>query len=174
MQLTTTASAFAAGSNAAMLFDRVADPAAAAEFFRGFGPIPAIDCVRPLSQPALAAGARREVVLVDGSTLLEEIVEFERPLRHRYRIERFGPPLSHLLRTGEGSWTFADEAGGARVSWSYQYELASLWMLPVAALFVKVLMHGAMHHAVERIGQWGTATAKAASLAGNPAAGEQS
>lgn len=151
MQLSTAASAVAPGVTVAELFDRVADPAAAAEFFRGYGPIPAIAEVRMLTPAPIATGSRREVVLTDGSKLAEEVIEFEPPRLHRYRIVRFGPPLSRLLRTGQGTWSFTPERDGARVTWSYEYELVSVWAWPVAVLFVKVLMRGAMRRAVAQL-----------------------
>lgn len=153
MRLTTHASAVARHLSVEALFDRVADPAAAGEFFRGFGPVPAIAEVRLLSPGPLAAGARREIVMADGSTLLEQVTEFDRPRRHRYRIERCGPPLSRLVSEAAGTWIFEPEGQGARVTWKYEYVVASMWVVPVALLFVKVLMHGAMRRAVARLCQ---------------------
>lgn len=153
MQVSTSASAVAPGMTAAELFDRVADPAAAAEFFRGYGPIPAIAEVRLLTPVPIKAGSRREVVLVDGSVLGEEVVVFERPRLHRYRIDHFGPPLAKLFRMGEGAWSFTSERDGARVTWSYRYELTSILAWLAAVLFVKVLMRGAMRRAVNQLCQ---------------------
>ncbi len=151
MQVSTAASAVAVGATVAELFDRVADPAAAAAFFRGYGPIPPIAEVRLLTPAPIGTGSRREVVLTDGSTLAEEVVEFEPPRLHRYRISQYGPPLGRLFRSSQGTWSFTPESNGARVTWSYEYELVSVWAWPAAVLFVKVLMHGAMRRAVARL-----------------------
>lgn len=151
MQVRTSASAFAAGGTAEALFDRVADPAAAAEFFRGAGPIPAIAAVRLLTAEPISVGSRREVELADGTLVPEEVIEFERPRWHRYRVLEFHPPLSRIVRGGEGTWSFAAEAGGARITWTYQYEAKSFWTWPLTALFAKLLMRRAMQRAVDRI-----------------------
>jgi hypothetical protein len=151
MHVRTSVSAIAIGATPEALFDRVADPAAAADFFRGFGPIPAIAQVRLLTEGPLSVGSRREVLLADGSTLPEEVIELDRPNVHRYRIVNFPPALARLMREGVGTWTFAAEPQGSRITWSYVYRLKSFWRWPTAVLFAKLLMRGAMRRAVDRL-----------------------
>jgi hypothetical protein len=151
MQVQTRVSVVAEGASPEALFDRVADPAAAADFFRGFGRVPAIADVRMLSDGPLRVGSRREVMLVDGSVLPEEVIELDRPSVHRYRIVDFPPALAGLMREGVGCWTFCAEPKGARITWSYVYQVRSFWKWPLALVFVKVLMRCAMRRAVERL-----------------------
>jgi hypothetical protein len=80
-------------------------------------------------------GARRRIELTDGSVMGEELLAFERPLRHAYRwTDPPALPLSLLVRRGTGDWTFTPEAGGTRIAWSYRFELTSPLAWPLAAL----------------------------------------
>ena len=69
--------------------DEVFDFATACETFPRvllpLGPVAGIAHADMLDGSPLCAGARRRIVLTDGSIIDEEILAFDRPVRHRYR-----------------------------------------------------------------------------------------
>lgn len=150
-RVTTSASVLVPGGELDNVFAYATTPAAAVEFFQGYGLVPAIRALAFLPGQAPRVGARREVVLADGSRLEEEIVAWEPPRLHAYRVEGFRPPLSWLSSGAEGRWTFATDSGGVRITWNYVYHLRGAWAWPLAALIVKVWMRGAMRRALEQI-----------------------
>ncbi len=161
-RVTTSATALVPGASVEAVFAYATNPAAAATFFRGLGPIPAIRDICFLPGHRSEIGGLRDVHLADGSTLREEITAFEPPWLHRYRVTGFRTPLSWLSREAVGEWTFTAVNGGAgagrdqsgagvRVTWNYAYHLTSPVVWPLAAVIVKGLMRGAMQRALRAI-----------------------
>jgi hypothetical protein len=105
-----------------------------------YGPIAGVVEVKLLEGRALQRGTLREARLTDGSVLIEEILEHDVPTRHRYKwTGGLKPPISWLLSSGEGAWTFSEVADGTRIEWSYDFELrtplAYAIVPPMSALF---------------------------------------
>jgi hypothetical protein len=99
-----------------------------------FGPLPGITGVEWLDgalEPK--PGARRLIHLSDGTTIGEELLTYDRPTRHRYRWSNPpAGPLSWLVRSGEGDWSFAPVDGGTRIVWRYRFGLTSALAAPLA------------------------------------------
>jgi uncharacterized protein YndB with AHSA1/START domain len=115
------------------------------------GPIPGIARVEMLDGRVLERGARRRVTMTDGSEVLEEILDAERPRRHRYRwLDPPAAPFNLLVRSGEGDWRFAAADGGTRVEWTYTFDLTTPLVYPLAAA-VLTLFRRWMQRALDRI-----------------------
>lgn len=151
MEVTTSATAIVVGATPEQVFAYATTPSAAAEFFTGYGPIPAIRSIEFLPSSGPHIGGERTVRLVDGSELLEEIVGWDPPRRHSYRVTNFRPPLSRLASEATGSWTFEPTGQGTRITWHYAYRLTTPLAWPLAVPLVKLLMRGAMQRALDRI-----------------------
>jgi len=122
-------------------------------FVRALGPIPAIARVEVLDGRANEPGARRRVTMSDGSEVLEEVLVLDRPRRHAYRwISRPAAPLHLLVRGAEGEWRFAPTERGARVDWTYTFDLTTplVWPLALATLQIFRLW---MQRALDRLPQ---------------------
>jgi hypothetical protein len=104
------------------------------EFFRGFGPIPAVRAIDAAAPPR--TGAVRQVHNGDGSVLTETITSFEPPHRHAYRLSGFRAPSAWLVRHGDAEWQVAAADGGATVAWTYRFALTH----PLAALPARGLL----------------------------------
>jgi len=97
------------------------------------GPLPGVSGAQMLDGAAPKTGARRRILLSDGSSVIEELLALERPQRHRYRWTE--PPrgaLGWLVRQAEGDWRFAPSARGTRIVWDYRFELTSALAAPLA------------------------------------------
>lgn len=127
------------------VFDYACDADKLTALLVGWGPVPATTEIALLdgaTEPAV--GVRRRVRTADGAELEEEVLAFERPRRHTYRLYGEFAGLAKLLVTeGFGDWRF--EAVGeaqTRVTWRYEFELRSVLALPLAIPMMKVAFSG--------------------------------
>jgi hypothetical protein len=88
--------------------------------FHGYGPIPGIKGAEFDVQTAGIVGSRIRVTNRDGSSHVEEIVEWQPGQRLRLCMKEFSPPLSRLATGFEESWEFKRLEGGTRVTRSFQ------------------------------------------------------
>lgn len=117
-------------------------------WFRGYGPIAAIDRIETDGPPRV--GGQRIVHNADGSVLVERITELTPPLRHAYTLEGMRPPFSWLVRRGDARWSIAPELAGSRVCWNYRFTLTTplVWPLakPLLAWFMTAAMARCLHN----------------------------
>jgi len=84
--------------------------------------------------------------------LVEKILEHERGRCHRYRIEKgFKPPLSFLVRWGEGEFLFMHNGEGTQLDWNYTYELTTPLVYPIAAPILKLFLCWTLQGALDGI-----------------------
>ena len=103
--------------------------------FQGYGPIPGIKtAVFDVQTPSIV-GTRIRVTNIDGSSHVEEIVEWQPDRRVRLEFKEFSPPLSRLATTFEEIWDFERLEGQTRVIRSFRLHAKSmlarflLWMI---------------------------------------------
>jgi hypothetical protein len=99
--------------------------------FHGCGPIPGIKAAEFDTQTLGIIGTRIRVTNLDGSSHVEEIVEWQPDRRLRLRLEEFSSPLSRLATRFEETWEFKRTHDGTHVTRSFllhaKYVLA--WLL---------------------------------------------
>ena len=103
--------------------------------FHGYGPIPGIkSAVFEIETPGVV-GTRIRVTNLDGSSHVEEIVEWQPDRRVRLEMKEFSPPLSRLAAMFEEIWEFEPAEGETRVTRSFRIHARSrmsrclLWVL---------------------------------------------
>ena len=97
------------------------------------GLIAGVDKVEMFEGHALAEGSWRRVWMTDGTVLEEVILDYDPPVKHRYRwTGGVKPPFSLLIRSGTGCWDFSEVDGGTRIDWGYVFELKSPLAYPLA------------------------------------------
>jgi hypothetical protein len=88
----------------------------------GYGPLPAVVKTSENTGPWTIAGSARLIHLADGSTVREQVTQYEPSNRFAYRVWDFGNPLIRSLSTGaRGEWTFSPAPGGTLVTWTYTF-----------------------------------------------------
>jgi hypothetical protein len=138
--------------NVSEVFDYATAPTTLAKVFLGYGAIPAITRAEMVDGVLPVRGAKRLVVNSDGSQLTEEILVFERPRRHSYRIvSGLRVPFSLLIRSGDGDWRFLEKANGTEVCWDYAFELTNVLAWPAAAALMRFQFAQAMQGALNRV-----------------------
>lgn len=133
------------------VFDFAVAPESQPLLLRAAPPIPGVTGIEMLDGRAPETGARRRVLLSDGSTLREEVVALERPHRHRYRwLDPPAAPLHLLVSAAEGDWVFSGHGERTRIDWTYTFTLTSPLLYPLA-LAVAWLFGRWMQQSLDRI-----------------------
>jgi hypothetical protein len=108
--------------------------------FTGYGPLPGIQSAEYDVRTAEIVGSRIRVTNLDGSTHVEEIVEWEPARRLRLVMQEFSPPVSRLATKFDEVWEFQPVAGGTLVRRSFElYPKSWLARIPLRmiAIFLK-------------------------------------
>ena len=86
----------------------------------GTDDIPGVDRTEALTDgPWGEDGSRRRVVLDDGSTALEEVVDSGLPEQFRYVVWNYTSDAAKHVRYGVGEFRFTPERDRTRVEWTY-------------------------------------------------------
>jgi hypothetical protein len=108
--------------------------------FRGYGPIPGIHAAAFEARTPGIVGSRIRVTNGDGSSHVEEVVEWEPGRRLRLEMKEFSAPLCRLATRFEEAWGFQRTGNGTRVTRSFRLHARSAparLLLWVIALFLK-------------------------------------
>jgi hypothetical protein len=103
--------------------------------FHGYGPIPGIKVAEFEVQTPGIVGSRIRVTNGDGSSHIEEIVEWEPNHRLRLEMKEFSAPLSRLTTSFEETWDFKRSGNETHVTRSFRLHAKSdlarllLWMI---------------------------------------------
>ncbi len=105
--------------------------------FHGYGPLPGIKVAEFEVQTPGVVGSRIRVTNTDGSTHVEEIVEWQPDHRLRLHMQDFSAPLSRLATRIEETWEFKRTGNETHVTRSFQIHAKSvlarplLWMISI-------------------------------------------
>ena len=103
--------------------------------FHGYGPIPGIKVAEFVVQTPGIVGSRIRVTNRDGSSHIEEIVEWQPDQRLRLHMQEFSPPLSRLATGFEETWEFKRTGNETQVTRSFRLHAKSflaqcfLWVI---------------------------------------------
>src|SRR5262249_36481353 len=103
--------------------------------FHGYGPIPGVQVAEFDVQTPGIVGSRIRVTNLDGSSHVEEIVEWHPDHRIRLEMKDLPPPLSRLATRFEETWEFKRTEKGTHVTRSFQLQAKSalarllLWVI---------------------------------------------
>lgn len=89
--------------------------------FPPHGPLPGVTGVRDQTGPWDHAGARRTVLLSDGSRATEQITEYVDGHSFAYEVSGFTGRARHLVRGARGEWTFTPDGEGTLIRWAYEF-----------------------------------------------------
>jgi hypothetical protein len=134
-----------------ILFPFATSPEMLSKVIEAQGPIPGVERSWVVGGGETKQGTLRRVILTDGTPLDEEVLEFEVPRKHSYRVKGYRGVFASLVKSGEAQWIFSPIDIGTRIVWRYEYELTSPVALPVALPFVKVAFQRYMQAALTRL-----------------------
>ena len=105
--------------------------------FQGYGVLPGIKTAEFEFRTPEVVGSRIRVIDTDGSSHLEEIMEWEPDRRVRLHMREFSPPLSRLATGFEETWEFICIGRDTRVVRSFELHARSrvtrplLWLISI-------------------------------------------
>ena len=114
--------------------------------FRGYGPIPGIKTAVFESRTASVVGSRIRVTNLDGSTHIEEIVQWFPDRRLQLQMKDFSTPLSHLATVFVETWEFQQIGRDTKVIRSFEMNAKSRAAWPVLWLISIVLKRAINRH----------------------------
>lgn len=109
--------------------------------FNGYGPLPGIRQAEFEARTAEIVGTRIRVTNRDGSTHVEEIVEWAPTRRLRLHMHEFSPPVSRLAKSFDGTWAFERDGGQTHVVRSFEMHPKSALTRPLLWLISFLLKH---------------------------------
>lgn len=114
--------------------------------FTGYGVLPGVRSAEFESRTPGVVGTRIRVTNTDGSSHVEEIIEWEPARRLRLDMKDFSPPLSRLATGFEENWEFERHGDGTRVVRSFRIHPKSLFARPVLWLISFLLKRAIARH----------------------------
>ncbi len=114
--------------------------------FAGFGPLPAIRSAKFEVRTAEIVGTRIRVTNTDGSSHLEEIVEWDPHRRVRLRMGEFSPPLSRLATGFDETWQFERVGDKTRVNREFALHPTSVLARPLLWVIARLLKRAVERH----------------------------
>ena len=114
--------------------------------FHGYGPIPGIETAEFEVRTPNVVGSRIPVTNLDGSTHVEEIVEWQPDQRLQLRMSEFSAPLSFLATDFIETWEFQREANETQVTRSFELNAKSITTKPVLWLISFFLKQAIARH----------------------------
>jgi hypothetical protein len=114
--------------------------------FTGYGVLPGIKSAEFEARTPGVVGTRIKVTNTDGSSHVEEIVEWESERRLRFEMKGFSPPLSRLATGFVETWEFERLGDGTRVARSFKLHPKSSLARPVLWLISFLLKRAIARH----------------------------
>ena len=114
--------------------------------FGGYGPLPGIRSAEFEEQTAEVVGSRVRVTNRDGSTHVEEVVQWHPDRRVQLRLSDFSAPLSRLATEFVETWEFERDGNGTRVTRSFELTATSVAAWPVLWLISLLLRRAVARH----------------------------
>jgi hypothetical protein len=116
--------------------------------FKGFAMIPGIRSAEYEVRTPAVVGSRIRVTNRDGSSHVEEIVEWQPDQRLRLHMHDFSAPLSRLATSFEETWEFTRADNATRVSRSFKLHPKSAVAWPLLRMISVFLKKAIARHLV--------------------------
>lgn len=117
--------------------------------FKGYGLVPGISSAEFESCTPDVVGSRIRVTNTDGSSHVEEIVEWHPEYRLRLHMQDFSAPLSGLVTRFVETWEFQRIDSGTRVVRSFELHAKFAFTRPVVWLISILLKRAISRHLMQ-------------------------
>ena len=114
--------------------------------FHGYGPLPGIKAAEFEIRTPGIVGSRIRVTNQDGSSHVEEIVEWQPTQRIRLHMKEFARPLSRLATWFVETWDFERVGNETKVTRSFEMNAKSLLAWPVLWMISFMLKKAIARH----------------------------
>lgn len=117
--------------------------------FRGYGPIPGIKSAVFETRTPNVVGSRIRVTNLDGSSHVEEIVEWQPDRRLQLQMGNFSKPLSNLATSFVETWEFERVGDETKATRSFELNAKSMVTKPVLWFISFFLKRAIARHLTE-------------------------
>ena len=117
--------------------------------FRGYGPIPGIKSAEFETRTPNVVGSRIRVKNLDGSSHVEEIVEWQPDRRLQLQMGNFSKPLSRMATAFVETWRFERVGNETKVARSFELNAKSALAKPVLWFISFFLKRAIARHLTE-------------------------
>lgn len=111
--------------------------------FKGYSILPGIAQAHFELKTSAVVGSRIKVQNTDGSSHIEEVIEWDAANKVALRFQEFTPPVKHLATQFIEAWTFSRSSNGTQVSRTMTLYpkgwFGWLMLMPIAQLMKKAL-----------------------------------
>ena len=114
-------------------FETVA-PVDVAAVYKRWGPFPATREAKDQTGAWDAAGQTRTLLLSDGTTLHEHLLEYDHGHSFAYDVTRITNSLGKLVFGVHGDWSFIPDGSGTVMRWTWEFKPRPGCYLPVRLL----------------------------------------
>lgn len=114
--------------------------------FKGYGPLPGIKTAEFEVRTPEISGSRIRVANTDGSTHVEEIVEWQLPRRLQLHMKEFSAPLSLLATRIEEIWEFEQAGNETKANRSFRMQPKNALTWPILWLISILLKKAITRH----------------------------
>ncbi len=114
--------------------------------FRGYGVLPGIKAAEFEVRTPGVVGSRIRVTNADGSSHLEEVVEWEPDRRLRLRLGEFASPLARLSDGFDETWQFERLGDDTRVVRTFELHARNLAGRPLLWMISRLLREAIARH----------------------------
>jgi hypothetical protein len=114
--------------------------------FRGYAVLPGIRAAEYEVRTPGVVGSRIRVTSTDGSSHVEEVVEWQPDHSVRLQMTGFSPPLSRLATAFDESWAFEPVGTATRVTRSFELHPRSAVTRPALWLISLLLRRAVARH----------------------------
>lgn len=114
--------------------------------FLGYGPLPGIRAAEFEARTPEVVGTRIRVTDTDGTTHVEEVIQWEPERRIRLRMGEFSPPLSRLATGFDETWRFERRGEVTGVVRSFDLHPRSVAARPLLWLISILLKQAVARH----------------------------
>ena len=148
-EISITRQAIISGSSETV-FNFIAAEDVLPKVLTGYGPLPAVVKTSGNTGPWTVNGSARLIHLADGSTVREQLTQYDPSTRFAYRVWDFGNPILRTLATSaRGEWTFSPAPGGTLATWTYTFTAKNaVTALPLSGIS-QILWRGYMDVCLE-------------------------
>ena len=92
-------------------------------FAKRSGPFPSVaEVTEQVGEWGTEVGQTRRIHLSDGGSTFETLTDIDAPRSFAYTLSEIKGPLKLIVSGLRGQWSFAEESGGTRVTWSWDVE----------------------------------------------------
>ncbi len=114
--------------------------------FNGYGPLPGIKQAEFETRTTEIIGTRIRVTNRDGSTHVEEIVEWQPTQRLRLHMHEFSPPVSRLATSFDETWGFERNGNETHIVRSFEMHPTSTLTRPLLWVISFLLKRAIARH----------------------------